>query len=281
MGTDPALTDDTAPDDTPTQDAPADTARRGLRARLADPRARLLAAFVGIPRVEVVQIVAHAGYDLVILDGEHGAFDPSALAALIAAGRGAGADVVVRVPSCSAPAISAALDAGADGVLVPHVRDAQEAAAAVAACRFPPEGIRSVHGAVPAARYGLRPDYLREANRDSACLVMCEDAEALTDLEASVAVPGVDAVFVGSYDLSASLGYVGRPGHEAVVAATRRVLAAADAAGVATGLMAPEPGVVADWFARGARFVAVGVDTAMLRDGALATVAATGARRSG
>ncbi len=64
MGTDPALTDDTAPDDTPTQDAPADTARRGLRAWLADPRARLLAAFVGIPRVEVVQIVAYAGYDL-------------------------------------------------------------------------------------------------------------------------------------------------------------------------------------------------------------------------
>lgn len=252
----------------------------GLRARLARPESRLLAAFVGIPRIEVVQIVGYAGYDLVILDGEHGVFDPSSVAGLVAAGKVAGLDVVVRVPQLSAPAISAALDAGADGVLVPHVRDADEAAAAVAACRFPPAGGRSVHGAVPAAHYGLRPDYLAAANRDAACIVMCEDAAALDAIEQTAAVPGLDAVFVGSYDLSASMGHVGEPGHERVVAASVEVLAATARAGVAMGVMAPHPGVVGDWFERGARFVVAGVDTVMLREGAQATLAATRVGRS-
>lgn len=253
----------------------------GLRARLADPEARLLAAFVGVPRVEIVQIIGLGGFDLVILDGEHGAFDPSAMAALVAAGHGVGLHVIARVPELRAQAISAALDAGADGVLVPHVRDAAEARAAVDACRFPPEGIRSVHGAVPAARYGFRPDYLSAANTDSACIVMCEDAQALEHLDEVVAVPGLDAVFVGSFDLSASMGHVGQPGHEAVVAASRRVLQAASGAGIAMGVMAAEPGATPSWFEAGARFVAAGVDTAMMRAGTQATVAATRAGASG
>lgn len=218
----------------------------GLRARLADPQHRALAAFVGIPRVEVVQIVGLAGYDIVILDGEHGAFDASGMAALVAAGHGVGLDAVVRVPELRAQAISAALDAGADAVLVPHVRDGAEAAAAAQACRFP-QGIRSVHGAVPASRYGFRPDYLRAANADTACIVMCEDAQALENIDAIAGAPGVDAVFVGSYDLSASIGYVGEPGHEAVVA--RPAGAGGDRnGGVAMGVMAPAPEATAGWF---------------------------------
>lgn len=263
------------PETTPDPDAPT-----GLRARLADPGSRLLAAFVGIGRVEVVQIVGHAGFDLVLLDGEHGDVASSGMAALVAAGHGVGLHVVVRVPELRAQAISAALDAGADGVLVPHVRDADEAHAAVAACRFPPQGIRSVHGAVPAAHYGFRPDYLRVANTDSACIVMCEDAAALAHIEEVVAVPGLDAVFVGSFDLSASMGHVGHPGHTQVVRATRRVLASAHQAGIAMGVMAPEPAATGSWFEAGARFVAAGVDTVMLRSGAEATVTATRAPAS-
>lgn len=253
----------------------------GLRARLADPQHRALAAFVGIPRVEVVQIVGLAGYDIVILDGEHGAFDASGMAVLVAAGHGVGLDVVVRVPELRAQAISAALDAGADAVLVPHVRDGAEAAAAAQACRFPPDGIRSVHGAVPASQYGFRPDYLAAANADTACIVMCEDAQALENIDAIAGAPGVDAVFVGSYDLSASMGHVGEPGHEAVVAAARRVLEATATAGVAMGVMAPAPEATAGWFEAGARCVAAGVDTSMLRAGAMAAVAATGVRPNG
>lgn len=257
----------------------------GLRARLNEPDARRLAAFASIPRIEVVQIVGYTGYDLVILDGEHGVFDAADLPGLIAAGHGAALDVVVRVPELRAQAIGAALDAGADGVLVPHVSDAAQAAQAVAACRFPPAGDRSVHGAVAASRYGARPDYLRSADSDSACIVMCEDAAALEDIEAIAAVPGVDAVFVGAYDLSASLGHVGEPEHADVVAAVARVVAATDAAGIATGVMSARPEAVAGWFEAGCRFVVAGVDTAMLRQGMeatmAATMAATGERRSG
>lgn len=188
--------------------------------------------------------------------------------------------VVVRVPKLDTQAISAALDAGADGVLVPHVRTRAEAELAVAACRFPPAGLRSVHGAVTAARYGLRDDYLAAANDDSACIVMCEDAAALETIGQVAGVPGLDAVFVGSYDLSASMGYLGQPAHEEVLEAIRSVLATCDDAGVAAGLMAAEPGAVPGWYEAGARFVAAGVDTAMLRAGAAATVEATGVRGS-
>lgn len=252
----------------------------GLRAALADEGTALLGAFCGIPRLEVVQIIGYTGFDLVILDGEHGLFDASALPGLIAAARGAGLQVVVRVPRLDPQVISAALDAGADGVLVPHVRTAQEALLAVQACRFPPHGIRSLHGAVAAARYGTRPDYLSAANTDCACIVMCEDAQALEAIEDIAATPGLDAVFVGPFDLSASMGHVGQPAHEEVVAATREVFAAAARAGVAAGVMAAAPGAVAGWFADGARFVVAGLDTVMLREGAAATVAATQIRAS-
>ena len=123
----------------------------GLRARLAEPDGARLAAFVSIPRIEVVQIIGYCGYDIVILDGEHGVFDAADLPGLVAIAHGVGLDVVVRVPELRAQVIAAALDAGADGVLVPHVGDAAQAAQAVAACRFPPTGSRSVHGAVAAA----------------------------------------------------------------------------------------------------------------------------------
>lgn len=253
----------------------------GLRAALAEPGARRIAAFVSIPRLEVVQIVGYSGYDLVILDGEHGVFDPADLPGLIAAAHGVGLDVVVRVPELRAQAIGAALDAGADGVLVPHVGEAAQAAQAVAACRFPPTGSRSVHGAVAAAHYGARPDYLRSADADSACIVMCEDAAALADIEAIAGVPGVDAVFVGAYDLSASLGHVGEPEHPQVLEAVDRVVAATRRHGIATGVMSARPEAVSGWFEAGCAFVVAGVDTVMLRQGVLATLAATGERPSG
>lgn len=252
----------------------------GLRARLAEPDGARLAAFVSIPRIEVVQIIGYCGYDIVILDGEHGVFDAADLPGLVAIAHGVGLDVVVRVPELRAQVIAAALDAGADGVLVPHVRDADQAAQAVAACRFPPVGGRSVHGAVAAAHYGARPDYLRSADAQVACIVMCEDADALADIEAIAAVPGVDAVFVGPYDLSASLGHVGEPEHPVVVEAVARVVAATGAHGLATGVMSARPEASSDWFDAGCRFVVAGVDTAMLRQGVMATVTATGVRRS-
>ncbi len=253
----------------------------GLRAQLADPAGRYLAAFMSIPRIEIAQIIGYCGYDIVILDGEHGAFDVSALTGLVAGAHGAGLQVVVRVPELRAQAISAALDAGADGVLVPHVRDAAEAAAAVAACRFPPHGARSLHGAVPAARYGARPDYPAAADAASACIVMCEDAESLADIDAIAGVAGVDAVFVGCYDLSASLGHLGQPEHPEVLEAVARVVAATGASGVATGVMSARPEAAHGWFDAGCRFVVAGVDTAMFRAGVGATMSSTGMRENG
>lgn len=248
----------------------SEVARTGLRARLADPDARLVAVFASIPRVEVAELLAVAGADVVLLDGEHGSFDVSDLPGVIAAVQGAGAAAVVRVAELRAQVIAAALDAGADGVLVPHVRTADDAREAVAATRFPPAGRRSVHGAVRAARYGATTDHLAASDARCAVLVMCEDADALEVIDDIVGVDGLDGVFVGSFDLSASMGFLGRPAHPEVAAATKRVFAAAERAGIAASLMSPTPDAAAGWFEAGARMVVAGVDTALFR-GAVAS----------
>ncbi len=235
----------------------------GLRGALADPARRMLGTFVSIPRVEVVELVGAAGFDLIVLDAEHGPFGIESLTELVAAAQGAGMYAVVRVPESRPQAIGAVLDIGADGILVPHVVSGEGTSAIVAAARFAPAGTRSLHNGVRAARYGADADYFTAANLRTAVIVMCEDAEAVAAIEDLAAAPGADAIFVGPLDLSASLGYVGEPGHPDVVATIRRVLGVADAAGKAGSLMAADPADARRWLDGGARMVLVSVDTAM------------------
>lgn len=239
----------------------------GLRAALARPTARLLGTFVLIPRVEVVEIVAAAGFDVVVLDAEHGPFGVESLGPLIVAAQGRGLFAVVRVSELNRQLIGAVLDLGADGVLVPHVASAAQAEVAVRAARYPPAGTRSLHPMVRAGRYGTDPGYAGAADARSAVLVMCEDAQAVAEVEDVVRTAGLDALFVGPFDLSAALGYPGRPTEPQVEQTVRAVLAAADRAGLPGALMAVGPAAARDWFERGARLVLVGVDTGVLVDG--------------
>jgi 4-hydroxy-2-oxoheptanedioate aldolase len=170
-----------------------------------------------LPRIEVVELAALAGFDAVILDQEHGPIGVEALPELVAAAQGAGLACVVRVPECRAKAIEAALDVGADAVLVPHVASADAARDAVAAARFAPDGRRGANPWVRAARYGALADFASEANDRCACLALVEETDGVAAIEDILAVPGLDAVFVGPVDLSHSLGYAGQPEHPAVV----------------------------------------------------------------
>jgi 4-hydroxy-2-oxoheptanedioate aldolase len=246
----------------------------GLRDRLHGEGPQLLGTFVIVPRIEIVELAALAGFDLVVLDQEHGPIGVDSLPPLLAAASGAGILGIVRVTECRPKLIEAALDAGADGVLVPHVSSAESATTAVAASRFAPEGRRGVNPYVRAGSYGAAPDFLAEANARAACLAMVEGKEGADAAGAILATRGLDAIFVGPVDLSMSLGVPGEPEHPLVVDAVRSLVEQGLTARVGTAVFAPTPEAARRWLDLGVRLVALSIDTALILDGMRAAVAA-------
>lgn len=238
-----------------------------LRRVLADPATRLRATFVLLPRVEIVESLCHAGFDAVVIDLEHGPITVPELPPLVAAGQGSGGLVLVRVGSGVPSLVGAVLDTGADGVVVPHMTSAADARDAVRAARFPPAGDRSINPYVRAAQYDGGDGWTRRADEDTAVLVMVEGRDGVAALDEIATVPGVDAVFVGPIDLSASLGVPGRPEDPLVVAEVGRIIASTSALGVATGVYCPTPAAATRWQAAGARLVVLSADLAMAHDG--------------
>ena len=242
-------------------------AERTLRSRLA-ARHAVVATFVMVPRVEVLEMLAVAGYEAVIIDLEHGPIGVSELPALAAFAKAAGIQSIARVGELRASTIASVLDAGFDGVMVPHISSAAAAAACVQAARFPPDGHRSLNPYVRGAAYdATTPDRLAGFDGHAALIGMLEGRDGIEDLDAILATPGLDGVFVGPIDLSGDLGHPGQPEHPAVVAAVREIFARCAEAGVASGVYAPTPERANDWFERGASLVAVSADAAMMLDG--------------
>jgi len=214
------------------------------------------------------EIVSDAGFDWILFDSEHSPNEvPGLLAQLHAAARGT-ATPIVRPAWNDAVLIKRVLDLGAESVLVPYVQNAEEARRAVAAVRYPPAGIRGVAAATRASRYGRVTDYLKKADGEICLLVQVETRAALDGLEAIAAVDGVDGVFIGPSDLSASLGHIGNPQHPDVQRAledgVRRLKAVGKPAGILT-LSEEEARRYIGW---GYTFVAVGSDVGLLGRGA-------------
>ncbi|QRG07021.1 HpcH/HpaI aldolase/citrate lyase family protein [Xanthobacter dioxanivorans] len=208
------------------------------------------------------------GHDWLMFDTEHTPLDVAGVQPLLQAAAAGRAATVVR-PAWNDPVlIKRVLDMGAQTLLVPFVQTPEEARAAVAATRYPPEGVRGVAGLTRASRFGLTTDYFRVANREVCVLVQIETGAALARLEEIAAVEGVDGVFLGPSDLAASLGHLGQPGHADVQAAledaARRILAA----GKAPGILATAAVDARRYLGWGYRFVAAGVDLALLLKGA-------------
>jgi 4-hydroxy-2-oxoheptanedioate aldolase len=236
--------------------------------------------WVGLTQTYSAEICAGAGYDWMLIDGEHA---PNTLQNIVQQLQIAAAYPVAPVvrPAWNDPVlIKQILDTGAQNLLIPMVQNAKEAAAAVAAVRYPPRGIRGVGSAVArSARWGRIPDYLKRADEEICVLVQAETGEALEALDDILAVDGVDGVFIGPADLSASLGHLGDPGHPEVVKAIDDAIVRIARAGKAPGILHTNVDNARHCLALGATFVAVAVDALLLARGAEAVAAQFGRGR--
>jgi staphyloferrin B biosynthesis citrate synthase len=189
--------------------------------------------FCSIPTPVHVEMIGCAGFDFVIIDTEHTLVNPETLENMIRAAEGVDLTPLVRVPEKNPGAVLQALDAGAQGVVVPHVRCREEAEAAVRAARYYPEGERSLNGGrVPGFGTLPLPEYIRRANEEVMVVPMIEDREGVGNAEEILSVPGVDMVLEGAADLSQSYGVPWQTRHEQVREGLRRVQEAAVQQGV-------------------------------------------------
>jgi 4-hydroxy-2-oxoheptanedioate aldolase len=220
----------------------------------------------------VAEALAGSGYDWLLLDMEHSPAEPLTILAMLQAVAPYEVSPVVRPPSNDPVVIKRLLDFGAQTLLIPYVQSAEEAQRAVAAVRYPPDGVRGVSSLTRATGFGRNSRYGREAADQICLLVQVETAAALEQLEAIAAVPGIDGIFIGPGDLAASLGRIGEPGHPVVVAAIEDALRRLAALGKPSGILTADPVFARRCIELGCGFTALGVDLAMLARGADALV---------
>ncbi|GAB4173296.1 MAG: 4-hydroxy-2-oxoheptanedioate aldolase [Thalassobaculales bacterium] len=210
-------------------------------------------------------VLSDIGYDWLVLDAEHSPTELSdTLHQLMALARVPETAAVVRPPWNDPVMLKRYLDIGTQNFLIPMVNSEAEARAAVAACRYPPQGIRGVAVAIRANRFGRVKDYLHHANEEICVIVQVETREAIRNLEAIASVEGVDGVFIGPSDLSAAYGKLGGnrdPEMQVVIEEARKVIArCGKASGILTGVEEDAQRYIRDGFV----FVAVGNDLAIL-----------------
>ena len=211
------------------------------------------------------EICATAGFQWLLIDGEHAPNDARSTLAHLQAVAAYPAHPVVRAVRGETALIKQLLDIGAQTLLVPMVDTPEQAQALVSACRYPPQGVRGVGSAIArASRWSSRKSYLDEANDEICLLVQAETVTALKNLEAICAVDGVDGVFIGPADLAASMGHRGQPGHPEVQAAIEQALRTITASGKAAGTLTGDVAAARRYLELGARFVAVGIDVTLL-----------------
>lgn len=215
----------------------------------------------------VTEILAGAGFDWILVDAEHGPNDPALVLGQLQAAKGGSAGVVVRVPWNDPVQIKLYLDIGVQSFMVPYVQSADEARRAVAATRYPPAGVRSLAGTSRATGFGRIPDYFRRAQDEICVIVQVESRTALDSLEAIAGTEGIDGVFIGPADLSASFGLVGQIMHPDVQAAIRGVPERCRRAGKPAGMLAVKEEDCRRYLDWGYTFLSVGSDLNLLSAG--------------
>ncbi len=222
-----------------------------------------------VPEPAITEILGHVGYDFVMLDGEHSPLLPAVMENLSRAAEVSGICPIVRVPGCHSRDICRLLDAGAAGIILPNVRHVAEVEEAVRAARYLPEGNRGLSmprqagfGAMP------MPEFVSFANQNLLFAVQIETLEALADIDAIVAVEGVDVALLGPLDMSAALGVLGQFDHPAMVDARSKIVAACKKSGAVAGTFALSADQVQPLIEQGFQFILLGADLMFLRQSA-------------
>jgi 4-hydroxy-2-oxoheptanedioate aldolase len=217
-----------------------------------------------IPDPSAVEALAGAGFDWMVLDTEHTAVEVSAVLPLLQAMAPYPTAAVVRPWVNDTALIKRHLDQGAQTLLLPYIQSRAEAEAAVAAVRYPPRGARGVAGTMRAAGYGRIAGYHAKADAEICLLLQVETALALSRLEEIATVDGVDGIFFGPADLSASMGHLGQTGHPEVRGAILDAITRLSRLGVPAGILTQDADFARATIDAGARFVALAVDMALL-----------------
>jgi 4-hydroxy-2-oxoheptanedioate aldolase len=240
----------------------------------------VFAGWCGLPYPIVAELVAREGFPAVVLDLQHGLWDTASILTGIAAVHQAGAAPIVRVPVGDFAMVSRALDFGAEGIIAPMINTVADARALVAAAKFPPLGERSwgPHRAMTFSGMTDAKIYLRKANTLTVTFAMIETRAALDNLEAILATPGIDGVFVGPFDLSIALaeGKTVDPDTKEVDAALTKIAKAADKAGKIAGVYSHTSKRAVALAKRGFGFITAGSDSGFLRAGLAATLSELG-----
>lgn len=226
--------------------------------------------FMGMNSPVSAEILATCGFDFLLIDAEHGLYDLPTLQAQLQAVAAYPVHCLVRPVSHDPALIRQLLGIGVQSLLVPMVNTAAQAQALVDAMHYPPRGSRGVGtGLERGARWNAADNYFEQIAERLCLVVQIESLEGLENLDAICAVPGVDGVFIGPNDLAAAMGYLGQVRHPTVMNTIDSTLKRIRASGKAAGIFCAQPEQAGSWYDSGASFLALGADTALLRNAAL------------
>lgn len=222
----------------------------------------------------IAYMLAQNGYDFMIIDNEHGAYNPESISDMIAGARGAGIASIVRIPEIRRETILKPLDSGACGLMVPQVNDVQQAKEVIFHAKYPPAGNRgaALRRAHSLYRKGSPAEYMKQANEDTIIAVQAETPESIQNLEGIASVPGIDIIFVGPFDLSISMGFPGEVNHPREVEAIERVVSICRRRGLTAGIHLFDVSTIRMWIEKGMRFVSYSSDVSFLADAAAAGI---------
>jgi len=215
------------------------------------------------------EIVGMSGFDWVLIDLEHGAGTEKDVLHQLQALEHTPAAAVVRIESAQRQRIHRILDLGAEGIMVPRINNATEAAAVAKGLHYPPDGNRGIAKMVRASGFGQNfPEYYKNAKDNILGVVQIETAEVLHHLDAVATLPGIDVLFIGPSDLSMELGIFGQLDHPLFKDAVKATVNAAQKAGKATGILIQNPEDYTRYHNLGIRFIACGADGTFVAEGA-------------
>ncbi|MEP4195085.1 MAG: HpcH/HpaI aldolase/citrate lyase family protein [Aliishimia sp.] len=225
----------------------------------------------GLGDANSAEVMAGAGFDWLVVDNEHSPNDLRSTRDQLVAMEASDTHAVVRVPIGETWMIKQMLDIGAQSLLVPMVESGEQAQHLVAACRYPPHGIRGVGAALGrASKFNQIEDYAATADAQVCVILQVESRAGFAALDDILAVEGVDSVFIGPADLAADMGHIANPMHPEVVAAIIDAITRIKAAGKAPGILSMNDDMISQSLEAGAQFLAVGVDVLILANSAKA-----------